>query len=95
MEQNESHLHLHHLHCTCYKTATLPDKNRETGIKEHNTAVTRGHFLAWSTDQEFRYLSFDLANSFYENCCISKTIRARRSVEASKSSQRNQGKKII
>ena len=49
-------------------------------------AVTGGHFIAWieakheqSIDQEFRYLNFDLANSFHENCCISKTISARRS----------------
>ena len=61
-----------------------------------STAVTKGHFIAWieakyeqSTDQEFHYLSFDLANSFYKNCNISKTISARRSDEVSKSKQRN------
>ena len=35
------------------------------------------------------HCNFDLANSFYGNCCISKTISARRSAEVSKSSQRN------
>ena len=35
------------------------------------------------------HCNFDLANSLYGNCCISKTISARRSAEVSKSSQRN------
>ena len=47
-----------------------------------STAVTGGHFIAWieakyeqSTDQEFRYLNFDLANSLHENCCISTNYK--------------------
>ena len=53
-------------------THTLPIVN---SILIRITAVTRGHFLGWSTDQEFHYLSFDLVNSFYENCNISKNYK--------------------
>ena len=53
------------------------------------TAVTKGQFNARSTDQEFRNLSFDLANFFHGKCCSSKTISARSSAEVSKLYQRD------